>query len=100
MVSVEVVWVCTILGEATVKDFEDWFKEEGFTVSFVEEFEYLYGHKNILFKLHDNISKFAIYRLQRGGDMKWFDDYVDNYHSVLSEDFKERHGIVICEDEF
>lgn len=90
---VRVIWVYTTLDTATVEDFEEFFKDEGFTVKFVEEFEDLNGHPHILFDLYDNISRFAVYRLQRGGDMKWFDDYITNYRDDIPSHIKNKYDI-------
>ena len=90
---VMVIWVYTTLDPATVDDFEEFFKDEGFTVKFVEEFKDLKGHPHILFNLYDNIGKFAVYRLRRGGDMKWFDDYIMNYHDEIPPSIKEKYDI-------
>lgn len=90
---VKVIWVYTTLDTATVEDFEEFFKDEGFTVKFVEEFEDLTGHPHILFNLYDNISRFAVYRLQRGGDMKWFDDYIANYRDDIPSHIKKKYNI-------
>lgn len=90
---VMVIWVYTTLDTATIDEFEEFFKDEGFTVEFIEEFEDLKGHPHILFNLYDDISRFAVYRLRRGVDMKWFDDYIMNYRDEIPPHIKEKYNI-------
>ena len=82
-----VVWEATIVGKDNVKKFETFLKEEGFRAKYATEFKTLPdkddysnktgGRNDLLFYIHsDDISKFAIWRLQRG--MRWWEDYLDN----------------------
>ena len=80
---VKVVWIGTILGEATEKEFEDWFKEEhGFKVKYEEEFVMVDGYYKdfhcTVFGLHkDDVARFCVFRLMTN-DMKWIDDFIEN----------------------
>lgn len=87
---VPVIWLCTTLGGAKPSELEDYFKELGFTVKFEEEFEDNEGHKNIIFTLLDNISKFCLFRIQTN-DMKWVDDFNENNPDVLPEDIIRKY---------
>lgn len=87
---VPVIWLCTTLGGAKPSELEDYFKELGFKVKFEEEFEDNEGHKNIIFTLLDNISKFCLFRIQTN-DMKWVDDFNENYPDVLPEDIIRKY---------
>ena len=72
-----VVWRGTIVGKENIKDFENWLQEEGFRVKYATEFNTTKGSNDLLFYIHsEDISKFAIWRLQRG--MSWWEDYLDN----------------------
>jgi|TARA_Y100000310_G_C20477504_1_gene713101 hypothetical protein len=82
-----VVWPGTVMGDNTATDFEDFFKEEGFTVKFADSFMTLPdpgkdpsesgGRGDILFYIADeDIGKFSIWRLKHG--MKWWEDYLNN----------------------
>tara|TARA_R100000742_G_scaffold4277_1_gene1633 strand:- start:4581 stop:4916 length:336 start_codon:yes stop_codon:yes gene_type:complete len=82
-----VVWTGTIVGEDNAKDFENFFKEEGFKVKYVTEYLTLPdendttretgGRNDVLFYVHDkDIPKFSVWRLNFG--MKWWEDYLDN----------------------
>ena len=72
-----VVWRGTIVGKDEIKKFENWLQEEGFRVKYATEFNTTKGSNDLLFYIHsDDISKFAIWRLERG--MSWWEDYLDN----------------------
>ena len=91
------VWPGTFLGESSVKDFENFFKEKGFRVRFLEEVETLPDVKNgkivegtggrhdIFFLIHDDdIPKYAVWRLAYG--MRWWEDVLDNGGGVIYSD--------------
>ena len=98
------VWPGTVLGVATPKDFEDFFKDEmGVRVKYHTEVETLPdvddngnalpntgGRNDLFFFIHDNdIGKFAVERLQMG--IRWWEDvivYNDNAH-LYTEEFIE-----------
>ena len=85
-----VVWEGTVVGKEKVSDFEDWMKDNGFNVKYLEEFETLPdtwcgkiikgtgGRNDLLFELGDDVDvgRFAIWRLSYG--MRWWEDYLDN----------------------
>lgn len=98
MEGVQVIWLGTILGEAKPEELEQFFKEEGFTVKFNEEFEDNDGHRNIIFSLMDNIGKFCMYRLMRP-DMKWLDDWHENHPTTLPEEIISKYNLTIEEEE-
>ena len=83
----KVVWVGTILGDSTVEDFENFFLNElGYHVKYVEEFKMTdTGSNCILFGLcGKEVPKFAMFRITTP-DMKWFEDWVDNYREGIPE---------------
>ena len=94
---VPVVWLGTYLGGASVLEFEEFWKEEGFTVEFVEEFKDTEDHSNILFLLKDNVGKFAMFRLQTT-DLKWWEDYIVNYNDVIPQEIKAKYNVPLVED--
>jgi len=82
-----VVWTGTTLGNSDTKDFEEFFKAEGFRIQFAKQFMTLPdpgedpsesgGRSDILFYIHnEDVAKFSIWRLQHG--MRWWEDYLDN----------------------
>ena len=88
------VWPGTILGDNTVQDFEDFFKQQGFTVKFAEEVETspdvkdgkvvegTGGRHDIFFYIaSEDISKFAIPRLGMG--IRWWEDIIGNGGAVI-----------------
>ena len=84
-----VLWLGTIVGEENINEFEEYFKNEyGFNVKYHSEFKLLNENKNncVLFYIHsEDIPKFALFRLNTD-DMKWFEDYVENNPSEISDD--------------
>lgn len=100
-----VVWEGTVVGEEKVAEFEQWMKENGFFVKYLEEFQTLPdigkngkpvkdtgGRNDLLFALGDSVDtgKFAIWRLNYG--MRWWEDYLDNggYKITPKEVLKRR----------
>lgn len=82
---ITIAWLGVTMADAQPEELEKYLKEEGFTVEFLEEFRDKENCPIILFNLKDNIPEFAIYRIRRGADMKWFDDYVENYKPLIPE---------------
>ena len=89
---IPVIWMHTILGEAEPQELEDYFKGEGFTVEFLEEFTDNNNGKHIIFSLKDNIAKFSIYRLSTT-DLKWLDDYAYNHPEEIPEDIVRKYEL-------
>ena len=101
-----VVWRGVIVGEQVDK-FETWMKDEGFDVTYLEEFKTLPsldeegniisdsgGRNDLIFSINSNLSKFAIWRLQYG--MSWWDDYVEGSCERIedsSEEFRKYYII-------
>lgn len=92
MEGVQVIWLNTILGEAEPKELEDFFKSEGYTVKFEEEFIDKEDSHHIIFSVLDNIGSFCLYRLKRI-DMKWLDDFYDNYSEILPEEIIQKYHL-------
>ena len=84
MYDIKVVWMGTVLGDASISDFEEYFLETlGFHVKYEMEFKMIGGDYEglncIVFNLCNNdVSKFTLFRLTTG-DMKWLDDFCNNY---------------------
>lgn len=84
------VWPGTLLGDNTVQDFENFFKEKGFTVKFAEEVVTLpdrtpYGevvegtggrHDLFFYIASSDILQFAVPRLGMG--IRWWEDVIGN----------------------
>ena len=99
-----VVWPGTIVGEDMSGEFEDWVAENGFNVTYLEEFQTLPdmdgggntiegtgGRNDLLFQVEDDdLGKFAIWRLNYG--MSWWEDYLDNgNHRIVPKSILERY---------
>ena len=89
-----VVWPGIIVGADNSKKFEDWFAENGFNVTYLEEFKTLPevadnrvvegtgGRNDVLFQVEDDdLGKFAVWRLNYG--MSWWEDHLDNGNSDI-----------------
>lgn len=92
----KVIWIGTILGDASTQEFENYFKDElGFNVKFDTEFEMVGeydGIHAILFKLaSEDIPKFSMFRITTT-DMKWFEDWVDNHGSSIPDEIYEQNA--------
>ena len=94
----KVVWIGTVLGDASTDDFEKFFlKELGFHVKYDGEFKMVGGHYDglncIVFNLHnDDVSKFAMFRITTD-DMKWLEDFFDNEGvNNFPEEFHENYS--------
>ena len=79
----KVIWLGTVMGDSTSEEFENFFLETfGYHVKFDEEFELIGELKGIhclIFGVCDKeLSKFALFRI-RTSDMKWWEDFKDNY---------------------
>lgn len=90
MYDIKVIWMGTVLGDATVEEFETFFLEElGFHVKYNKEFEMIGEYEGLhctMFNLcGKEASKFAMFRIQTG-DMKWFEDFVENNRESIPED--------------
>lgn len=98
------VWEGTMLGDAPVKEFEDFFKDAGFRVKFAEETITLPdkdekgqnvkgtgGRHDILFYVHDkDIPKFAIWRFRLG--IRWWEDIFYNHQQdIYGQDVKDKY---------
>ena len=91
------IWPSTQLGDSTPEDFEDWFRNMGFRVRFMEEVITLPGQGgpggrcDLFFYIHsDDISKFAIPRIEMG--IRWWEDVILNknhliYHKEIIEKY-------------
>jgi hypothetical protein len=83
------VWTGTVLGDSTVEDFEQFFKDQlGVRVKFMEEVVTLPGQggeggrHDVFFYVHDaDVAKFAIPRLQFG--ISWWEDVIENKRHLL-----------------
>lgn len=89
------VWPGTVMGENTAEDFEDFFKDMGFTVKFMEEVATLPdydsegkfvegtgGRHDVFFYIEDkDIIKFAIPRLRMG--IRWWEDVLGNHNEHI-----------------
>lgn len=99
-----VVWPGTIVGEDRSGEFEDWVAENGFNVTYLEEFKTLPdtdddgcvientgGRNDLLFQVEDDdLGKFAIWRLGYG--MSWWEDYLDNgNYTIVPKSILERY---------
>ncbi len=89
-----VVWRGLLLSESDtpsldeINNFERYLdKEMNFKVKYITEYktradkgdENTGGRNDVLFYIHnDNIPKFAMWRLQTGGEVSWLEDYLDN----------------------
>ena len=84
-----VLWLGVYVGEENIEEFEKLFKEKyDFRVKYHSEFELMneYDTSCTLFYIHsEDIPKFSIFRVG-SGDMKWFEDYVENNPSEISEE--------------
>lgn len=81
--NIPVVWIGTILGDATTEDFEKYFKELGYRVKYEEEFIMQDGYYKdfhcTIFNLHiEDVGGFCVFRLMTD-DMKWMDDFIDHH---------------------
>ena len=79
----KVVWIGTVLGDASIKEFEDYFLNElNFHIKYEEEFKmqggFYKGLNCIVFSIcAKEIPQFALFRVSTT-DMKWLEDLVDN----------------------
>jgi len=95
-----VVWVGVILKEAEYPSFIEQMKEEigtrievreSFTTDPTPNMPDTGGRYDLIFAVHeDDISSFAIKRLQIGG-MSWWEDYLDNNPNIVPEDILEKY---------
>lgn len=90
MNGVPVLWLGTTLGGAEPSELEQFFDELGFKVRFEEEFKDNEGHMNIIFSVLEDIGRFCLFRLTTP-DMKWVDDFDDNYPGVLPSEIRKRY---------
>jgi hypothetical protein len=96
------VWPGTIVTEPDIQMFEDYFKENGFAVQYLESLltnpdrdedgalvPETGGRHDVFFALHnDDVMKFAIPRMAMG--VKWIEDVLDNEeYSIYPERVKE-----------
>ena len=100
------VWPGTIVTELDIQMFEDYFKENGFAVQYLESLltkpdrnedgtpvPETGGRHDVFFALHnDDVVKFAIPRIAMG--IKWIEDVLDNEareteHSIYPDRVKE-----------
>ena len=87
----KVVWIGTLLGDATTDDFENFFLDSlGYHVEYEEEFKVQGGYYNgltcIVFGIcSKEIPKFALFRLTTN-DMKWWEDFRDNNYDCIPEE--------------
>ena len=78
-----VVWIGTVLGDASINDFEEYFLNElRYHIRYVDEFKmesgYYQGLNCIIFSVCSNeLPKFTLFRLTTT-DMKWLEDFWDN----------------------
>ena len=84
------VWPGTTVQDNQIEDFENYFKDAGFRVQYLESVNTMPdrdetgsfvpetgGRTDVIFALHDeDITKFAIPRLQMG--IRWIEDVLDN----------------------
>lgn len=101
------VWQGTMLGKTTAKEFEEFFKEQGFSVKFAEEVitnpdldEFgavvpgTGGRHDLLFYIaEEDVMKFAIPRLAIG--IRWWEDvvsYNDGAH-LYSDEVLNRYPV-------
>lgn len=86
----KVVWIGTVLGDASVEDFEQFFLDElGFHIKYDEEFKMIGGlYKGlncIIFGVcGKELSKFSLFRITTT-DMKWIEDFKDNEEGNIPE---------------
>jgi hypothetical protein len=92
-----VIWRGTIVGEENIKEFEEFFHDEGFRVKYATEFKTLAGNggeggrQDVLFYIHDeDVKKFAMYRLKREG-MSWWEDAIDNENKIFPERILDKY---------
>ena len=85
----------TILGDASVEEFEKYFLETlNFRIKYDDEFKLVGGEFDcincIVFNHHsEDISNFALFRITTS-DMKWLEDFCENYRgNVPSEVFSK-----------
>ena len=95
----KVVWIGTVLGDASTEEFEQYFQDElGYRVRYDGEFRMVGGHYEglncIVFSIHsEDISRFAVFRI-RAWDMKWLEDFyenegVNNFPVEFLEEYRE-----------
>ena len=93
----KVIWVGTVLGDASTDEFEKFFLDLGFRVKhdweFVMSGGFYEGFHCMIFNLHnDDVSEFSLFRLTTN-DMKWLEDFVDNNgYDSFSDEFHERYS--------
>lgn len=91
-----------IMGDTTPEEFEKSFLDQGFRVKFAEEvvtlpdagIEGTGGRHDILFYIHtDDISKFAVARLQMG--IRWWEDVVkyNNHSNWYTQEILDKYPI-------
>tara|TARA_R110000751_G_scaffold24863_1_gene68084 strand:- start:209 stop:580 length:372 start_codon:yes stop_codon:yes gene_type:complete len=86
----------------TQKEFEKFMLGEGYKVNYIDEYKTLPDHtseggrNDVIFSLHkDDVNKMVMDRLHKfNGDIKWYEDYVTNYHRQIPYD-----NIIKNEDE-
>lgn len=94
-----VVWPGTVLGADKAEEFENWVAENGFNVTYLEEFKTLPnvdgsapgGRNDLLFQVEDDdLGKFALWRLNYG--MSWWEDYLDNgNYAIVPRDILRKY---------
>ena len=98
-----VLTICpATLVHADIKGFENFFRDEGFSVQYEGEFKTLPdtdngnpipetgGRNDVLFYVHDDsIGKFAIWRLSYG--IRWWDDYLASDYDIVPKEILEKY---------
>ena len=95
----KVVWMGTVLGDASVEEFEEFFLEElGYHVKFDEEFKMVDKDLHcIIFGIcAKEIPKFALFRIQTP-DMKWWEDFceIEGVNNIPCEIVEKYNEVVI-----
>lgn len=101
------VWPGTYLGDTSIEDFENYFKEQhGVRVKFAEEtvtlpdvddgkvVEGTGGRQDILFFVHsEDIPKFAVIKLQMG--VRWWEDIVsyNNHANWYKQEILDKYPV-------
>lgn len=95
---VKVAWLGTLLGNATVEEFEKYFLEElGFHIKYEEEFTITDGfYKDlncIIFGIcSKEIPKFSIFRITTT-DMKWLEDLYSNEKEGIPSNIVKKYNL-------
>lgn len=60
------------------------------TLPNIEDIENTGGRHDALFSIEGELGNLPIWRIRRGGDIKWYSDCVNNFGEIIPQDIKDK----------